>query len=83
MERDARNHLDIINKVPAIQKMYTQINNRSLEIQTLTSGVGVVITRKDLNESLDECCRSLVQFSEIEMRTRCEHMAMHVAALRE
>lgn len=32
MNIDNRNHLDIINKVPAIQKMYTQINNRSLEI---------------------------------------------------
>lgn len=48
----------------------------------MTSGVGVVITRKDLNESLDECCRSLVQFSEIEMRTRCEHLSMYISTLK-
>jgi len=63
--------------------MLTQINNRSLEIQTLTSGVGVVITCKDLNESLEECCRSLVQFGEVEMRTRCEHFAMFIACLQD
>lgn len=73
---DNRNHLDIINKVGPIQKMLTQIKNRCLEIQTLTSGVGVVISSKDLNECLEECCRSLIKFGEIEMRTRCEQMAM-------
>ena len=73
---DNRNHLDIINKVGPIQKMLTQIKNRCLEIQTLTSGVGVVISSKDLNECLEECCRSLIKYGEIEMRTRCEHLCM-------
>lgn len=73
---DNRNHLDIINKVGPIQKMLTQIKNRCLEIQTLTSGVGVVISSKDLNECLEECCRSLIKYGEIEMRTRCEHLAL-------
>jgi hypothetical protein len=56
--------------------MLTQIKNRCLEIQTLTSGVGVVISSKDLTECLEECCRSLIKFGEIEMRTRCEHLSM-------
>jgi len=73
---DNRNHLDIINKVGPIQKMLTQIKNRCLEIETLTSGVGVVISSKDLNECLEECCRSLIKNGEIEMRTRCEHLSM-------
>lgn len=59
-----------------MQKMLTQIKNRSLEIQTLTSGTGVVISSKDLNECLAECCRALVKHGEIEMRTRCEYLAM-------
>ena len=56
--------------------MLTQIKNRCLEIETLTSGVGVVISSKDLNECLEECCRSLIKNGEIEMRTRCEHLSL-------
>lgn len=58
--------------------MLTQIKNRCLEIQTLTSGVGVVISSKDLNECLEDCCRSLIKYGEIEMRTRCEHLYNHM-----
>lgn len=75
---DGRNHLDIINKVSPIQKMLTQIKNRCLEIQTLTSGTGIVISSKDLNECLEECCRSLIKYGEIEMRTRCEYLSMNL-----
>ena len=56
--------------------MLTQIRNRCLEIDTLTSGVGIVISAKDLNECLEECCRSLIKYGEIEMRTRCEYLSM-------
>lgn len=56
--------------------MLTQIRNRCLEIETLTSGVGIVISAKDLNECLEECCRSLIKYGEIEMRTRCEYLSM-------
>jgi ABC-type cobalamin transport system ATPase subunit len=58
--------------------MLTQIKNRCLEIETLTSGVGVVISSKDLNECLEECCRSLIKNGEIEMRTRCEYLGMNL-----
>lgn len=68
--------MDIISKVGPIQKMLTQIKNRCLEIQTLTSGVGVVISSKDLNECLEECCRALIKYGEIEMRTRCEQLSL-------
>ena len=62
--------------MPAIQKMLTQIRNRSVEVQTLTSGVGMVIAANDLNRCLEECCRSLVKHGEIEMRTRTEHLTL-------
>lgn len=74
MEVDKKNHLDIINKVGPVQKMLTQMKNRCLEIETLTSGHGIVISSKDLNETLKELCRGIVQFNEIEMRTRCEQL---------
>lgn len=54
--------------------MLVQMKNRCLEIETLTSGHGIVISSKDLNETLRELCRGVVQYGEIEMRTRCEHL---------
>ena len=54
--------------------MMTQLKNRCLEIETLTSGHGIVISSKDLNETLRELCRGIVQYGEIEMRTRCEQL---------
>ena len=61
-----------------IQKMLTQFKNRCLAIETLTSGQGFMISSKDLNECLIELCRSLVKNSEVEMRTRCEHLSLLV-----
>lgn len=58
------------------QKFLTQIRNRCLEIETLTSGVGVVISKKDLNECLEEACRGILKQDEVEMRTRCEAYAL-------
>jgi hypothetical protein len=58
---DKRNHLDPINKVSFAQKFLTQIRNRCLEIETLTSGVGVVISKKDLHECLEEACRGILK----------------------
>lgn len=50
--------------------------NRCLPIETLTSGAGFTISAKDLNECLNELCRSQVKACEIEMRTRCEQLSM-------
>lgn len=52
--------------------------NRCLPIETLTSGAGFTISAKDLNECLNELCRSHVKSCEIEMRTRCEQLSMLV-----
>jgi len=59
-----------------VQKMLTQFRNRCLIIETLTSGQGVVISSKDMNECFRELARSLVKNTEIEMRTRCEQLSM-------
>jgi hypothetical protein len=42
----------------------------------LTSGPGLVISVKDMNECLEEACRAIVKYGEIEMRTRCEAFAI-------
>lgn len=73
---DKKSHLDIINKVDAVQKMLTQFMNRCLPIETLTSGAGYMISGKDLSECLNDLCRSIVKTCEIEMRTRCEQLSM-------
>jgi ABC-type cobalamin transport system ATPase subunit len=49
-----------------------------LEIDTLTSGKGVIISSKDLNECLKEMSRSIVKNGEIEMRTRCEYLSLQI-----
>ena len=41
---DHRHHLDLINKVGIMQLFLTRIKNRSLEVQTITSGAGYVIS---------------------------------------
>ena len=49
-----------------------------MEIETLTSGVGVVLSSKDLKECLEDTCRGIIKHGEVEMRTRCETHAMQV-----
>jgi len=59
----------------------TQIRNRCLEIETLTSGIGVVISQKDLNECVQETCRGIIKHNEVEMRTRSETHALQMVHL--
>lgn len=77
-EQDRRNHLDITNFVSAVQKMLTAFSNRCLEIKTLTSGEGVVISRKDLDETMRDLCRSIIKNSELAMRTRVEQLSLTI-----
>lgn len=70
--------MDISNYVSAVQKMLTAFSNRCLEIKTLTSGEGVVISKKDLDETMRELCRSIIKNSELAMRTRVEQMAINI-----
>jgi hypothetical protein len=49
-----------------------------LEIDTLTSGKGVIISSKDLTECLREFARSIVKNGEVEMRTRCEFFSLQI-----
>lgn len=75
---DKRNHLDIVNKVAPVQKMLTQLKNRMLVIKTLTGGEGIIIRTKDLTTILEDMCRAILKNGEIEMRTRCEQLALQI-----
>jgi uncharacterized protein YlxW (UPF0749 family) len=48
------------NKFAQVQSFLTKIRNRSTQIETLTSGPGLMITIKDLNEILIEFCRKQI-----------------------
>ena len=78
LQQDKRNHLDITNAVSAVQKMLTALSNRCLEIRTLTSGEGVVISKKDLEETMRDLCRSIIKNNEISMRTRVEQLSLTI-----
>lgn len=69
---DKHSHLDMTNKVAAVQKCLTRLKNRCTEVETLTSGPGIVFTIKDFNECIQMLCRDLIKYSEIELRSRSE-----------
>ena len=69
---DKNSHLDMINKVSAVQKWLTRLKNRCTEVETLTSGPGIVFTIKDFNECIQMLWRDLIKYSEIELRSRSE-----------
>ena len=54
---DPCSHLDVINRVEAVQTLLTKLRNRGTEVDTLTSGTGMVFTVKDLNECLNDFCK--------------------------
>jgi hypothetical protein len=52
---DQSPHLDITHKLACVQQFITRLRNRCTEVETLTSGVGVVFSVSIDN---DECCYS-------------------------
>ena len=49
---DKNSHLDLVSKFGEVQKFITKLRNRGTEVETLTSGPGMVFTVKDFNECL-------------------------------
>lgn len=62
---DPNAHLDISNKLAAVQLFLTRMRNRGTQVETLTSGPGIVFTVKDMNDTLQEFCRSILKESEV------------------
>ena len=69
---DPASHLDVVNKVEAVQTLLTKLRNRGTEVDTLTSGTGMVFTVKDLNECLNDFCKQVIKFCEKQMKSRSE-----------
>jgi len=65
-------HLDILNRFSFMQSWLTKLKNRGVDVETLTSGPGIVFTYKDLNESLQSFCNLVLFHSEKEMRSRTQ-----------
>ena len=52
------------------------MRNRGLPTKTLTSGLGIVFTFKDLNECIHDFCSEMMFFGEKQLKQRTEaHMA--------
>jgi len=73
---DRNSHLDMATKVPEIQRFVTKLKNRGTEVETLTSGPGMVFTVKDFNECLQMLCKGLIKYGEKEMRARSEQLCL-------
>lgn len=65
----------MVNKLSEVQRFITKLQNRGTEVETLTSGPGMVFTIKDFNECIQILCRGLIKYSEREMRARSENFA--------
>ena len=65
-------HLDISNKVIAVQSLITKMRNRGTEVETLTSGPGMVFTIKDINEILIDFCNVTIKDQEKQFKSRSE-----------
>ena len=60
----------MINRISCLQAFLTRLRNRGMDIDTLTSGPGVVYTVKDFNECLSGLCSGVVSYGEKEARNR-------------
>jgi hypothetical protein len=62
--------LDPLNRIGEMQTWLTRLKNRGMDIETLTSGPGVVFSYKDLNECLSNFVSQIVSHGEKEFRNR-------------
>lgn len=65
----------MVSKFGEVQRFITKLQNRGTEVETLTSGPGMVFTIKDFNECIQLLCRGIIKYSEREMRARSENFA--------
>jgi hypothetical protein len=62
----------VVTKVGCLQQFLTRLKNRSTEVETLTSGPGLVFSMKDFNDCLSLFARQLIKYGEEELRGRTE-----------
>jgi hypothetical protein len=69
---DVQKHLDMVEKLTAVQDFLTKLGNRGTEVETLTSGPGVVFTKKDFNDAIQAFCRKIITYGEQELKSRSD-----------
>lgn len=69
---DPNKHLDMAQKLGFVQDFLTKLANRGTEVETLTSGPGVVFTRKDFNDAIQNFCRKVITYGEQELKSRSD-----------
>lgn len=61
-----------------MQTWLTRLKNRGMDIETLTSGPGVVFSYKDLNECLQNFVSQIVSHGEKEVRNRTQSLMIQI-----
>ena len=65
-------HLDLTVKLGFVQELLTKMRNRGTEVETLTSGPGVVYVMRDFTDALTVFCRKLIIYGEQELKSRSD-----------
>ncbi len=71
----------MVQKVAPVQSFLTRLKNRCTEVETLTSGPGLVFTLKDFNDCVRQMSKGLVKYCEVELKTRTETHTLKVQHL--
>jgi len=69
---DVQYHLDMVVKLGFVQEYLTKLGNRGTDVETLTSGPGIVFTKKDFNDAIQNFCRKVIIYGEKELKSRCD-----------
>jgi hypothetical protein len=86
---DRNPHLDIVTKASFVQQFLTRLRNRCTEVETLTSGPGVVFSMKDFNDCIQTLCRGMIKYWETSIRSINEtsllksHHLQHLVYIKE
>ena len=62
----------MVVKLSFVQEFLTKLANRGTEVETLTSGPGVVFTKKDFNDAVQHFCRKVIVYGEQELKSRSD-----------
>ena len=69
---DPKSHLSMEVKLSFVQEFLTKLSNRGTEVETLTSGPGIVFTMKDFNDAVQHFCRKIIIYGEQELKSRSD-----------
>lgn len=58
--------LDLSRKIGFLQNFITKLRNRCTQVDSRTSGPSLVFSVKDLQDCIEQLCRQMVRFGEVE-----------------